>query len=52
VPELGSLPADVIHEPWTARQELPADIYPTRVVDHATARDRALRAFRSLKQSA
>ena len=52
VPELGRLPADTIHEPWTAAQQLTADIYPTRIVDHATARDRALRAFRSLKQAA
>jgi len=52
VPELGGLPAETIHQPWVAEQELPADIYPNRIVDHSTARDRALRAFRSLKQSA
>ena len=52
VPELATLPAETIHRPWTAAQELPADIYPARIVDHATARDRALRAFRTLKQSA
>jgi deoxyribodipyrimidine photo-lyase len=52
VPELGFLPAETIHQPWAADQKLPADIYPERIVDHATARDRALRAFRSLKQSA
>lgn len=52
VPELSFLPAGTIHRPWTAEQTLPAEIYPNRIVDHATARDRALRAFRSLKQSA
>ena len=52
VPELAGLPADVIHKPWTAELLLPTDIYPARIVDHAAARDRALVAFRSLKQSA
>jgi deoxyribodipyrimidine photo-lyase len=52
VPELAALPAAAIHRPWTTEQPLPADIYPARIVDHAAARDRALRAFRTLKQSA
>lgn len=52
VPELGSLPADLIHKPWLADKPPPAEIYPRRIVDHASARERALTAFRSLKQSA
>ncbi len=51
VPEIASLPASVIHKPWTA-QDSQARKYPQPVVDHAQARDRALAAFRSLKQVA
>ena len=49
VPELAHLPPETIHRPWTAAKALPPDLYPPRVVDHAAARDRALRAFRLLK---
>jgi deoxyribodipyrimidine photo-lyase len=52
IPELASLPANTIHQPWTAAQPLPPDIYPARIVDHAAARDRALGAFRTIKKSA
>jgi len=52
IPELGALPTEHIHKPWTAGTPLPPEIYPERIVDHASARDRALVAFRSLKQSA
>nr|WP_296338565.1 deoxyribodipyrimidine photo-lyase [Reyranella sp.] len=52
VPELASLPAETIHRPWTARQPLPPDVYPARLVDHAAARVRALGAFRTIKRSA
>jgi deoxyribodipyrimidine photo-lyase len=52
VPELGRLPAPTIHAPWTAARAVAADAgveigrdYPTPIVDHATARDRALAAF-------
>jgi len=59
VPELAKLPAKFIHHPWDA----PADVlakagirlgktYPHPIVDHATARDRALDAFRSIRQTA
>ena len=52
VPELAKLPPKFIHHPWDA----PADVlakagirlgktYPHPIVDHATARDRALDAF-------
>jgi deoxyribodipyrimidine photo-lyase len=52
VPELASLDGDTIHEPWTADRKLPHEIYPARIVEHSAARERALRAFRTLKQSA
>ncbi len=52
IPELGGLPPELVHKPWLAGTPLPPEIYPERIVDHATARQRALVAFRSLKQSA
>jgi len=52
IPELGALPPGHIHKPWMASTPLPPEIYPERIVDHASARNRALIAFRSLKQSA
>jgi deoxyribodipyrimidine photo-lyase len=59
VPELTKLPSKFIHHPWDA----PADVlakagirlgktYPRPIVDHAAARDRALDAFRSIRQTA
>ncbi len=56
VPELARLAADVIHAPWLAKPselhvagvELGRD-YPRPVVDHKTARERALAAFAALK---
>ena len=58
VPELAKLPPKFIHHPWDA----PADVlakagvrlgktYPHPIVDHATARDRALDALRSMRQA-
>ncbi|MDI1287512.1 MAG: deoxyribodipyrimidine photo-lyase [Reyranella sp.] len=52
IPELASLPAEAIHRPWTAKQPLPPEIYPARLVDHAAARERALVAFRTIKRNA
>ncbi|WP_456277256.1 cryptochrome/photolyase family protein [Bacillus sp. AK128] len=56
LPELSKLPAPYIHRPWDA----PADIleeanivlgetYPFPIVDHTSARERALRAYEEIK---
>jgi deoxyribodipyrimidine photo-lyase len=57
VPELADLPSKWIHCPWEAPQEVLSDAgvtlgktYPQPMVDHATARERALKAWRSLKK--
>ncbi len=55
VPELGRMPNRFIHAPWTASAPVLAnagirlgETYPTPMVDHAEARQRALRVYRSL----
>lgn len=56
VDELANVPLKYIHSPW----EMPADLqtsthcrigrdYPERIVDHATARERALQAYRQAR---
>ncbi|MBL9188729.1 MAG: deoxyribodipyrimidine photo-lyase [Opitutaceae bacterium] len=56
VPELAKLPAENLHTPWEAPAEVLAEAgvtlgknYPHPIVDHATARDDALAAFKALR---
>ncbi len=56
VPELGEMPAKWIHKPWEAPDEVLAeagvvlgDDYPSPIVDHAAARQRALDAYGEIK---
>ncbi len=56
VPELAKLSDDCIHAPWEAPPAILAaagvtlgKTYPHPIVDHATARDAALKAFETLK---
>ena len=56
VPELAKLPDGLLHQPWAARPIELADAglrlgrdYPLPIVDHATARQRALAAFQRIK---
>ncbi len=59
VPELAKVPAKFIHRPWEADDatlraagvEL-GRTYPSRIVDHGVARDRALAAFATLRKTA
>lgn len=59
VPELAKLPIKYIHAPWTAPESVLAQAgirlgttYPEPIVDHSEARDRALAAFKGLKEAA
>lgn len=55
VPELSDMPDKFLHEPWTAPDSVrrgagvkPGD-YPDPIVDHKLARERALKAFATIK---
>jgi deoxyribodipyrimidine photo-lyase len=48
VPELRDIPTQFIHKPWQMAAP-PAD-YPPPIVDHATARERTLAAFKGIKR--
>ncbi len=57
VPELGNVPAKWIHKPWDAPEEVRfqagvrlGEDYPEPRVDHRVARDRALAAYKSLRE--
>ncbi|WP_430436508.1 cryptochrome/photolyase family protein [Oceanibaculum nanhaiense] len=59
VPELAKMPASHIHKPWLAPDDVMrqagvtlGETYPTPIVDHGTARDRALDAFSRIKKAA
>jgi deoxyribodipyrimidine photo-lyase len=57
VPELADLPSKWIQCPWQAPEDVLSDAgvtlgktYPRPMIDHAAARERALKAWRSLKK--
>ena len=59
VPELAALPTEHIHAPWAAPDAVLAKAriqlgktYPAPIVDHAVARDRALEAYKTTRESA
>jgi deoxyribodipyrimidine photo-lyase len=49
VPELSQVSADFIHKPW--EMAVPPKAYPSRMVDHGVARNRALEAFKKIKKA-
>lgn len=56
VPEIGGLPNRLLHRPWEADAAALSsadvklgDTYPVAAVDHQTARDRALQAYRNIR---
>lgn len=58
-PELKKLPIQYLHEPWLAPASVLADAdvrlgetYPRPLIEHGAARERALAAFRRIKQGA
>jgi deoxyribodipyrimidine photo-lyase len=51
IPQLASTPATWIHHPWDAPALMRPAGYPPPIVDHKAARERALTAFASLKQT-
>ncbi|WP_395713195.1 cryptochrome/photolyase family protein [Reyranella sp.] len=50
LPELAHLPPNSTHRPWTADPPLSQQRYPQPIVDHASARQRALDAFAGLRR--
>ena len=59
IPELARLPTRRIHEPWTANSDeqqaagvVVGEDYPAPVVDHAVARESALKAHEAIRKQA
>ena len=59
VPELAQMPNRYLHKPWAASDDVLAkagvrlgETYPEPVVDHQTARNRALAAYQQIKDAA
>ncbi len=57
VPELSDIPNKYIHKPWEAPVHILqkaniklGDTYPYPIVDHKAARERALCAYKSMKE--
>jgi len=48
VPELAQVPTEHIHAPW--EMSVPPARYPSPIVDHIKARDRAMAAFEAIKK--
>jgi deoxyribodipyrimidine photo-lyase len=55
IPELANVPTRYIHEPWTMPDDVQREAectigkdYPAPIVDHATARQAALEAFKAV----
>ena len=48
VPELREVPIQYIHQPW--EMTTPPTHYPARMVDHGTARNRALENFKKIRK--
>ena len=56
LPELGEVPADYIHRPWTMPNDVQQEVgcvlgadYPQPIVDHQAARKRTLAAYKSAR---
>lgn len=58
-PELENLPAKYLHKPWQAPSDVLSkagivlgETYPNPIVDHQTARNRALTAYQTMRETA
>lgn len=51
VPELGSLPDELIHQPWTNPLALAQSRYPERIVLHEAQRPKCLAMFGAVKKT-
>jgi len=49
IPELAHLPPPLLHQPWNSSEIVLGRDYPYPIVDHKVARERALKAFNSIK---